>query len=532
MHPAHPSLAGTTRRTPLAHIVAVIALLAGIAAVLHYFSLRSSLWEDEIIALTHTFEPLPSFFMGVVRNDIHPFFFFLVLKAWMLFSPANGSWALASTLAFTALSAFVIFRVALKADGMQAAIWATALYLLLPSTAWAAGNLRMYGLLPAMVVGVWYLNVQFLRAPSRAKGCLLLLLQLCTAYIHAIEFIFVAFIALAVLLEHGRTAQAKVLRGWLALQVGAGILMLPLAMSALVRGTEPLPASSLSSFFTIFGQVVAGSGSIHQKMLNWIGLAIFVVLLFFAMKDKKTRVRTLVLPVGVLVVIVLIGFLGKPIFKSPIFSANLLPFLVLSAGAGIARLLDTQGKSALIGVSLFALVFAGASPFWSGTMMPKENFLPAANYLKQHVQKGDLVVVPHMSVFWATMFYSTGSDWGQPLAIRPPDNPQWSKITQKLGPKLSDALGLVPTAAYVDHQGVRYCAGSGAAQCSPDAARVWVVDRKTYNNGVDLAKPMSSVQAVYFGKELVLSLLKPAAGGSTRFDNPYLTPGAGAAPAR
>ena len=44
--------------------------------------------------------------------------------------------------------------------------------------------------------------------------------------------------------------------------------------------------------------------------------------------------RTLVIPLGALLTAVLVSLYFKPIFKQPVFAANLLPFLVLGAAAG------------------------------------------------------------------------------------------------------------------------------------------------------------------------------------------------------
>lgn len=502
-------------------LLPLLGICVGLVALIHYFSLRSSLWEDELIALTHTFQPLPSFFVEILRNDIHPFFYFLVLKGWMLLSPGSGYWALASSFAFTVVSALVVYRVGRATSGNAAALWATAIFLLLPTTAWGAGNLRMYGLLPALVVGVWYLNVRFLQQPSRWGGVALVLLELCTAYVHAIEFIFVAFIALAVMLDQFKAAPAKTFRTWLLLQIGAGVAMLPLPLSALMRGTEPLPASSWDSFVMIFGQAIAGGGGAYRELLTWAGVAVFAGLVYFAMQSKRWRVTVLVLPVGVLLAAYVIGFLGKPIFKSPVFSANLLPFLALGAGAGIARVMDGARRLPAAIAAAFTLALAIVTIPWASNLVPQESYEAAAKYVKQHAAPGDVVIVPHLSVYWGVMFYAEGDEWGLPLAIRPADNPQWRNLLAKLGDDLSQTLSLVPEKPHVEFGGVRYCVGTDVTACAGGAGRAWVVDRRTYDNGVEFDRPMAATGSVFIG-ELAVSQLEQSDAGRKRFDNPFL----------
>jgi hypothetical protein len=484
----HPS--GNITRHRLLHLgLPLLAAIIGVIALLHYFSLRSSLWEDELIALTHTFQPLPSFFLEILRNDIHPFVYFLVLKGWMLFSPESGTWALASSLALTVVSALVLYLVARSASGATAALWATAI---------------------------------FLQQPSGWRAAALVLLELCAAYVHAIEFIFVAFVVLAIAIEHFKTTPGKVARNWVILQCLAGIAMLPLPLSALMRGTEPLPPSSWDSFIMIFGQTVAGAGGDYLEMLTWAGVVVFATLVFLGMQSKRWRVTVLVVPVGVLLAVYIIGFLGKPIFKPPVFSANLMPFLALGAGAGIAHVLQQRRRV----VSALAMVFTAALACvtmpWAGNFIPQESYQAAAAYVKQRAVPGDLVIAPHLSVYWGVMFYAEGADWGLPLAIRPPDNPQWRNLTAKLGEERSQALSLVPEKAFVDTGGIRYCVGSDVAACASGARRAWVIDRRSYDNGVEFAQPMAVTASTMITSELAVSQLDAAAQGQTRFENPFL----------
>ena len=513
----------TTGRHPLRNdIFPLLAICIGLIALVHYFSLRSSLWEDELIALTHTFQPLPSFFVEVLRNDIHPFVYFLALKGWMMFSPESGSWALASSLAFTIASAVVLYQVARSTSGTAAALWATAIFLLLPSTAWGASNLRMYGLVPALIVGVWYLNVRFVQSPSRWGAIALVLLEICAAYVHAIEFIFVAFVVLAIAIEHFKTTSKKTVKAWVALQFIAGLAMLPLPLSALMRGTEPLPASSWDSFVMIFGQAVAGAGGNYLEILTWAGVAVFGALVFFAVQSKRWRVTVLVVPVGVLLAVYIIGFLGKPIYKPPVFAANLMPFLALGAGAGIAQVIEQRRHVSTALAMAFTVVLAGVTMPWAGNFVPQESYKSAATYVKQHALPGDVVIAPHLSVFWGVMFYAEGADWGLPLAIRPADNPKWRSLTAKLGDELSHSLSLIPKKAYVDFGGIRYCVGSDVAACASGVKRAWVVDRSTYDNGVEFDQPMTVTKSTTITSELAVSQLDASAEGDKRFANPFL----------
>lgn len=505
------------------HSLPLMGILVGLAAMIHYFAMRGSLWEDELIALTHTFQPLPSFFIEILRNDIHPFFYFLVLKGWMLLSPGSSWWALANSFAVTLLSAVVVYRVGRAISGTSAALWATAIFLLLPTTVWGAANLRMYGLMPAMLVGLWYLNVRFLQQPSRWGGVALVLLGICTAYVHAIAFIFVFFIFLAVAIEQFKVAPRKTFRNWFLLQVVAGITILPLLGTALMRGTEPLPASSWDSIVMILGQTVAGNGGgPYRTILMWAGFVVFLSLLYFALQSKRWRVPVLVIPVGVLVAVYVIGFLGKPIFKSPPFSAAVLPFLALGAGAGIAHIMTLPRRLPAAFAATFIVALAAVTIPWSDKLMSFGSYEAAAAEVKKHAVAGDVVVIPHLSVYWGVLFFAEGADWGLPLEVRPPDNQQWRKVTDKLGPEMANTLSLLPKTQFVEFNGIRYCVGTDVAACASGARRAWVVDRRSYNNGVEFGQRMAPQKSVYI-HELVVTELLSSEQGQKRFDNPFLS---------
>lgn len=62
----------THRQQPLQeNLVPLLALMSGLVAAALYWWSRGSLWEDEIIAITHGLQPLLGFFVEVLRNEIH-----------------------------------------------------------------------------------------------------------------------------------------------------------------------------------------------------------------------------------------------------------------------------------------------------------------------------------------------------------------------------------------------------------------------------------------------------------------------------
>jgi hypothetical protein len=214
-----------------------------------------------------------------------------------------------------------------------------------------------------------------------------------------------------------------------------------------------------------------------------------------------------------------IGFFGKPMFKSPVFTANLVPFIVLGAAVGVAR---NRGAWASGLVILLGAGLAGATLPWSARLTPPENFGPAGAYLAAEVHEGDVVVVPRNSVYWGVMRYAASPQWGAPLGISPPSNPQWTRLKRMLGPGLWQTLGLNAEGNFFDWQGVRYIYGSEIQV--PKMGRIWIVHRARYLEHIRFNQPVREQSVRWFGDELSVSLVSVQASGVLELGPPAPQP--------
>ena len=200
-------------------------------------------------------------------------------------------------------------------------------------------------------------------------------------------------------------------------------------------------------------------------------------------------------------------------FKSPVFSANLTPFLAIGTAMGVSRYRATHW-----GALALACAVAMAVGLWTGEVGRETdaNYQSAGRFVASHAKPGDVVVVPSVDVFWGIARYAVRPRWGEPLAILPLHaNAQWTALKAKLGPRWVALLGLTPTADHIDSQGVRYVIGT---EIGPDASgcqRIWVVHRNFFEargqETIDFATPMHQEFKEAFGKELTVSLLTPEA---------------------
>lgn len=495
--------------------VCMLLIAFGCLVTLLWWHARGALWEDEIIAITHANEPLPLFFMQVLRNDIHPPMYFLQLKLWHDLGFTSDAAVLFNSVLWSFISLAVFFTVARKVYDSRVASYATALLALLPIFAYSGANLRMYCMVPACVLLVWYANRQWFLLRERKWLAWLIVLEAFTAYLHAIEFFFVAFIALAACIEclylarqsagAGGAGRYAGLGSWILAQGVVLVLILPLMGSAVIRGSEATAPSTVLMSLTEPGALVAGWGPSSIMSLRLGGLAIFLFLAAAAMLERRSRVRTLVVPIATLVVAIAVSMLAKPMIKVPVFASNLLPFLALGAGAGVAMHGNRFWRA---GTFVCMAVLALAAMPLMRDQVSSDAYAATGRQIAQSAQPGDVVVVPNVSVYWGVMRYAVGENWGKPLDIMPPANAQWEAVFRKLGPEKTAMLGLRPSSDHVVSKGVTYLLGEDARQLTAGANRVWVVQRNGYKVDVQLGAPFVRQSMVRPGSDdLMLSFL-------------------------
>lgn len=498
---------------------AVVGLSAGTLAAVIAWARRDSFWEDEIIAVTHGLQPLPLFFSEILRNEIHPFFYFLLLKFWAAIDFGSDQWILLSSLVGSLASAAFIIYVARRLYGTRVALWTGALFCALTPFLYAASNLRMYGIVSGFAMACWLANREFLRTGSLKWLAGIVVLQVIHTYTHAIGFYFVAFIALAAAVDQLRALDKRRAWLWIGAQAVTLAFMLPVIASALVRGTEPLPPPTLMSLARYPIQLVSAfHPGPFPELTRIAGTISFAVLLLFGLINRSGRIMVLLIACGALFACVVVGSFGKPMFKPPVFTANLIPFLALGAALGIDQIRGNALRLVAVTYVTAASVYVLA---WASRVEVAQNYQPAGRYLAAHAKPDDVVVVANLTVYWGIMRYAVAPRWGKPLSIMPlQSNEAWTSLKAKLGPDLTEFLGLNPESDHVDAGGVRYVNGTNAEHLTQQAPRVWVVHRANYKETVRLSVPVKTTEVVWFGRELSISRVEPDAEGSRLLPNP------------
>lgn len=465
-------------------IMASLALGIGIAATLLAFYSLDGFGEDEFFQITFMNEGFPHFFVQFVRLDQHPAFHFLQMKLWgTLFSSDKG--LLLNSVVWHLISVCVIFWVGRAWLGLSAALLAAAFYVLAPQVVSASVSLRFYSMIPALAVGAWWLNYKLLSSNEKRwwPWVALIAVQLALGYTHAIAFYFVAWIALAAAVQ---VVSLKISNApwkrWFAVQSGVAVLLLPLLVLAVVRvgmpgQTESGGNNDPGSVVSHLGRMIAGWGNKSDYQVE-LGAALYLTALALGLWNKKTRLTAAVILIGPYAIAFIVALILAPMYKTPVYSAMLVPFACLVLGGGLMALKNAWGTglSILLLTGMCALVF----PTSKQLVERVSPYKPLVAELKQRVLPGDVVVVPKPYLYWAVMRYAVGPNWGSPLEVLPSLNANWQKVIGKLDPDLAVALKLIPKTDKVVHEGITYVIGEDALRDSAGAKRVWVIQRNSY----------------------------------------------------
>jgi hypothetical protein len=182
-----------------------------------------------------------------------------------------------------------------------------------------------------------------------------------------------------------------------------------------------------------------------------------------------------------------------------------LPFLVISAAGGISSASTTFEK---VLPWVLVLSLALVTNTWTRQLAHLEEpagYKSAAEFIKEHVSEGDLVVTDNVAVFWGLMRYGVGPDWGRPLEVdRMEDNEAWKGLKKRLGSRVTKILHLNPKRDYVDHDGVRYVISSDASGHGERGETIWLVFDRYLSDEITVGRPSQPVEVIAFGRLAVV----------------------------
>ncbi len=392
---SRPATPRTT--TSSARLALLLFILVG-AALRAYRLGADSLWYDETVSLLLAGKPVAALVAHTAR-DIHPPFYYLLLRAWTLL--AGRSELAAAWLSYAAglLLMPATYALVRRVTGRQEiALGTVGLMAISPYHVWYAQEVRMYtlGALLAVLGGraAWCLLEETLRrggAISSSAWWTLAVtsaLGLYTLYYYAFWLATLAGLVFGVLaLEAWRRGHAAwlrtALRPWLRAAGLTLLLWLPWVPVAYRQATDPpvppwrqwTPLAELAreSFAALaFGQSVR-----PEAISGWLAVALLLYGLGLLRLATHPRVRhparvTIFLAAwtwGPLALIVLFSLLLQPLYHVRYVFTYSPPFYAVMAAGGLALLEVARRaqRTARARVPLYPAVLLLVALFWAST---------------------------------------------------------------------------------------------------------------------------------------------------------------------
>ncbi len=456
-------------------ILALSLIALGIALRL-WIRLPTDLWEDEIIAATHSAQPFWQVILNSIRNDVHPPLYFLQLHIWGWLGRSD-IWLTLNSVAWSLAGIYSIWRVGTLLYGARAGLFAAACLAILPVATYNADQLRMYAFLGVLLTWSFYLNVRVFGEGRRTPGLLIGHAALLIAIVstHAIAALAVFFNGLYALhLVRGRRPLRNGLFAWLGIYGIAGLYAVPWLVAGMLHDANIGDGGGFGEFLLAIATTAIGNIAFGSPFYIAAGVSIFLTLCALGLLTARTRALTLIHLISPLLLSTLVTLLLKPIYKWNFFSAMEAPFIALT----LALLLDQPPARRALRILVMPLLVAALTAVNIATRLTvhiTSHFRDAANLIAANYRPGDVIFVPQPSIFWGMAWDLAGPDWGSTFAIAAKPSPQWLSVYRKLGPRIVEALHLMPDTQVLEKNGYRIVVGTESADQTADARRIWLV---------------------------------------------------------
>ncbi|MGY6499534.1 MAG: glycosyltransferase family 39 protein [Acidimicrobiales bacterium] len=399
-HLPDPERTAILRRADLLVVAAIVAVGVGLR-----FVSTSALWLDEALSVNIASLP-PGQIVEALRQDGHPPLYYLLLHGWMeVFGDGDVAVRSLSAL-FGVLTLPVVWVLAQRRGGRDAALAAVAVVAVLPFAVRYSTEARMYSLVIALVAVGWLLLDRLHERARPTDAVLLAVTVAALLYTHywSVWILGTVGVALAWSALRGRDPH---LRAGSRLAVGSlvagGVAFLPwvpVLLDQLARtGTPWAVATRPTAGLVITAVDLVGQPVVVDALLGGLLLAVLVLLGLTGLPsdshhvsiDLRTRPpvrRELAVAVGALLVGLTLSWLVGSAFASR-YAAIIVPVVVVAAGVGITALPTRVHRLAMIGATTVLL----GTVSLAGTVDQRTQGRDAATAISGAGTTGDLVVV-------------------------------------------------------------------------------------------------------------------------------------------
>lgn len=414
------------------------------------------LWFDELLSANFAHGPWYSVLTEPLRFDPHPPLYYLQLHAWMALGGTSDFWLMLNPLAWNALATAGTAWVARRLYGGAAAWFAAALYLVAAGSVYAATQVRMYSMLPALAIwGFWLHRLAARGESGRRTRAGAVAFDAAIAYSHGIGLLLLTGLWAYGAWESRRSGH---LRSWLRWRLVSLAVLSPCVVFALLRrgwAQHPVRPDLLDIGRGLRWLVLNphSENAAHPADNAWVyaAAAVWLAWGWLALRDRTSRAVALLCVACPIAVSAAASYLIAPVWVPRNFTL-VLPFFCIAAAGGAWT---TGGRPArLTACALLAALAAGSIP--EQFRAPKgDGFRPAAILARSITEPGDLLVFHGIFLDWFCFsWYHRGPNWGDPLAEQIA-GAGIANLAERINPGLA-------TRYFLHHEVTLWPAGQGA----------------------------------------------------------------------
>ncbi len=420
---------------------AVVALLILGAVSLRIWGIASlGLWYDELQSVTHAGLSLteterielqgrsitfPQLLASVAKFDFHPPLYYVQLHFWML-AGNSDVWIKLNSVLFSLITGLSLLIIGRRLFSPFVGALSCLLFALSPIAIYYSQEARMYALLMALSVWVYFLTHEFF--VTRRAGPVGILLACATAaylYSHGAAFLILPSMwSYALFMFATREADPRRLKQFALVNLSALAAAAPWLYLMLTRSVGHTVAPDLSRILRDLAILICGYGG-HTAWFQVCVLGVVLALLVAAALRSPQGLRGALsfffVPV---VACAAVSYLIRPIWlvRSVVFT---VPFLCLFTAVGIEsaasflpsrfRTYQRQALARLAMACVVALLLSCSLVVQHWTLSKVSGFREAALWCHRNIRNGEVILVPHERDFWGFSWYFIGPRQVNPL---------------------------------------------------------------------------------------------------------------------
>jgi len=394
-----------------------------LAAGLRFVNLGSEwLWYDELLSVTFSRIPIHQL-LDPRLPDPHPPLYYLQLRYWLALGNSDV-WIVSNPVLWSVGAVASLLFAANRIFGARIALTGAALLAISPIALMFAHETRMYSMMMFLVIWAWYFNHRFISGASLGPATVVGIIasESCLLLSHATGPFMVAFVYVyALFLAWQEGAPRNRLVRWGAIHLVVGVAMIP-ALPYFTKSQAQVLSQGFPYLITpnaldvvqtltdmLFGLAVSGV---------WIDLLTTLaslLLLLVALRIPSSRPLVLSLVVAPILAAVLISHLRAPVWhiRTVVF---VCPFIALAIAQSLWSVRRHEGgrRRMAEGVALLLLVALVAGQLAAGIAQLRRHPIKAFDVkrtvaeVRQRLQPGDAVFVPHPFDYWCFAWYFFG----------------------------------------------------------------------------------------------------------------------------